>query len=1524
MQLKKLFTLFWMSLVLCLPGFSQVGIGTLTPDPSSTLDVTSTTSGLLVPRMTTTQRLAIITPADGLLVFDITTDTYWYFKSSTWTELVSSGWSLLGNTGTNPPTQFIGTTDNKDLVFKVNGIRSGLLNIGSDNTFLGYNAGFIGSGNVAMGSYALMTHGSFGNTAIGEYAMYSGTGGFLCTAIGQGALGHDDGGNLETAVGAQALANVTFGGQNTAVGYEALNHTTTGASNTAVGNDALYSNTWAGGSTAVGDHALYSNVSNFDNTAVGYNALTTSNGGDGNTAVGSESLWHATTGNHNTSLGAYSMQTNTTGSYNTALGWQSLGGNTTGNYNIAIGMLALSSNTTGQNNVSIGNYSGTGTTTGSGNVFIGYQSGSSETGDNKLYIANSGTSTPLIYGDFANSVMGINGQVGIGTQTPNTNFQLHVYNSAAPAMSNILIGPWWGGSPGAPGAWINSATAGGTCGLSVGGSRGNGGVYWNDDTQPYMFIQSANPVLIQPGGASQYVGIGTINPTNKLHVSSINPLRLEGLQEQPVSTEALVVASNGVVYKGGSGSGLSWSLTGNSNTDSTANFIGTTNAQAMIFKTNNAERIRINMTGNVGIGTINPLSPLHISKNATGDIDMIRLQRQGTPGTDLSRISFYSPNENNDPVDYGEIGVHVMDLASGDEAANIEFWTKGKGDPIEKTVTIGGKGEVDILSTLHVHQTITGESNISGIGSYILNQKPTLIWEEGTSSDDTLVVANDAGWKEIQFKPGGTQIMNIRSDGNVGIGTLHPSVAAMLDISSTTKGFLAPRMNTAERITLASIAVDGLLVYDTDIHAYFVYREGSVNNWEQQLGSSTGWSTGGNSGINTSVNFLGTTDNQDLVFKVNNQNAGRLSSSATTLFGYQAGDVNTAGHNTFIGWWAGKANTSGDNNIGLGEEALVQNTVGINNIAIGSQAMSNVINSWNNIAIGNGALASGVFTNGGTPWNGFNVAIGNGALQNNQPGSTSNGIQNTGVGHNTLYANTKGTANTAVGYRSMGSNTTAGCNVAIGDSALFTQSFDNSGSAYRTNNTAIGNAALFNNQPTMQGTSGNNNTATGFHALYSNTTGWGNVANGDHALWANTIGPGNSAFGYRALESNTTLQNNVAVGTDALRTQSFSNGGTVISSGNTAVGYQALYFNQPTTSLNGIQNTAVGFNALQNNSTGYNNAAFGFTALIYNTTGSNNTAIGYGAFSAFGTYNNSTALGSNTQITTDNEIRLGDDNITTLVCKGAYAATNANGPNVYVDNNGQIFRSTTGVNGNAWSLTGNSLSGTEILGSTNNQPVKLYSNNTERVRIKETGEMGIGTTNPLAPLHINLNTTGDQDILRLQRQFTGTPSTSTSNLVFYHENSSHSLVKYGQMTFNVEDVTDGSEVGSLVFYTQNKGAKKALTINKDGGIESEGIIQAKSGININGGTISQLIGTTIIRDIPSIAAGASRVETFTVTGSTIGAAVLFNPYDALPDGIVIAYSRVSATDIVEAKFTNITATPVDPPSNTFRIEVFRP
>ncbi|MBK9335833.1 MAG: hypothetical protein IPM98_04330 [Lewinellaceae bacterium] len=72
-----------------LPVCAQIAINTdsSAADPSAMLDVKSSIRGVLVPRMSTAQRTAIAAPATGLLVFDATTTTFWFFNGAIWVEL---------------------------------------------------------------------------------------------------------------------------------------------------------------------------------------------------------------------------------------------------------------------------------------------------------------------------------------------------------------------------------------------------------------------------------------------------------------------------------------------------------------------------------------------------------------------------------------------------------------------------------------------------------------------------------------------------------------------------------------------------------------------------------------------------------------------------------------------------------------------------------------------------------------------------------------------------------------------------------------------------------------------------------------------------------------------------------------------------------------------------------------------------------------------------------------------------------------------------------------------------------------------------------------------------------------------------------------------------------------------------------------------------------------------------------------------------------------------------------------------
>lgn len=154
---------------------AQVGIGTTTPNASSALDISSTTAGLLAPRMTAAQKTAIATPATGLLIYQTDgTAGFYYYNGAAWVPFGSAGWALTGNAGTTPATNFLGTTDAQDLVIKANNAEAIRVQSGG-NIGIGTNAPTTKLHIVGAAGSSLVSDG-FEDSTIAPFAT-SGTGG---------------------------------------------------------------------------------------------------------------------------------------------------------------------------------------------------------------------------------------------------------------------------------------------------------------------------------------------------------------------------------------------------------------------------------------------------------------------------------------------------------------------------------------------------------------------------------------------------------------------------------------------------------------------------------------------------------------------------------------------------------------------------------------------------------------------------------------------------------------------------------------------------------------------------------------------------------------------------------------------------------------------------------------------------------------------------------------------------------------------------------------------------------------------------------------------------------------------------------------------------------------------------------------------------------------------------------------------------------------------------------------------------
>ena len=399
-----------------------------------------------------------------------TTDQVLQWNGSQWTPTTlaapSEDWSLTGNSGTSPTTNFIGTTDNTAFKIKVANQKAGWLDpyyasstsfgyqalnvitTGQYNTAFGYNslkANTTGNFNTASGHESLYsnTEGN-GNTTTGDHSMFSNITGSYNTAVGFNTLRSNTEGSRNSAFGQASMYANTTGNYNVAFGYHTLNLNTEGYSNvaigtralycntiqsnlvaigdsalynngtgatiysakfnTAVGSKALYSNTLASNNTAVGYEALYSNTSGSGNNAFGCKALDANSTGYDNVAIGENSLTNNTQGHHNNALGNYSLVANLTGNYNTANGYGSLIGNTAGEYNTAYGYQSGDYISTGDNNTAVGANALYNVNIGSNNTAIGTDAG---------YIGNAYSNTTCVGYQAGNTVIGGN-KVAIG------------------------------------------------------------------------------------------------------------------------------------------------------------------------------------------------------------------------------------------------------------------------------------------------------------------------------------------------------------------------------------------------------------------------------------------------------------------------------------------------------------------------------------------------------------------------------------------------------------------------------------------------------------------------------------------------------------------------------------------------------------------------------------------------------------------------------------------------------------------------------------------------------------------------------------------------------------------------------------------------------------------------------------------------------------------------------------------------------------------------------------------------------
>ncbi len=458
--------------------------------------------------------------------------------------------------------------------------------------------------------------------------------------------------------------------------------------------------------------------------------------------------------------------------------------------------------------------------------------------------------------------------------------------------------------------------------------------------------------------------------------------------------------------------------------------------------------------------------------------------------------------------------------------------------------------------------------------------------------------------------------------------------------------------------TLANGLDSGILRHDKNGVVYSLKFTGNANDvlkgngsFGPGGGSSSGWSLTGNSGTNPASNFIGTIDDQPLMFKINNKSSGVIDRiKANTVIGFSSLPNNNGQKNSVFGYEAMLLNTTGDWNTANGYWALRSNSIGKFNTALGVGTL------WYN-SIGNA-----------------NTAAGENAL-----GSNTEGTGNTAHGRDALISNTTGEFNTGIGFGadvSIGtlSNATAlGANARVDCSNCLVL-----GSVYGVNGaTSTVNVGIGITDPKSKlHTAGSvrfdtlaNNIDSGIlrhnkNGLVYSLRFTGNLS--DVLRGNGTFGPGGGAASGWQLTGNagsnpatnfigTTdaqplrfrvnsqlagsldpFQNNTSFGLLALYGVNNSPVQYQYALNNTAIGSKALYSNGNT-----VNNTATGSKALYLNTSGYNNTAFGSSALETISIGSSNTALGDHADVLYGDLTNATAIGANAKVGSSNSLVLG-------------------------------------------------------------------------------------------------------------------------------------------------------------------------------------------------------------------------------------------------------------------------------------------